>query len=527
MRRATFSCALPDGRYAASIWMGALWRTGIEDMNHVVEVAGARVVDDARDFNRLMDEEYFRCVHSTLVTSDDVKRGGLAVHDSTQRCWLSVKVPDDARGGLYHGEVRFEPQNAPASVLKLELRVLPFELKRPERIHVMRRAGNQVLIPYPATYPVEPGDVRNKQFYRRAAIRDLHEHGFSPEYAVWWPLVYDREQGGIRWDAYSSMSGTPEQFLRLIKDSPFGRQTTIWVDGSSMHHLDLFDAFGEGSPKWDVEETRRWLVQLSRKMADEGFTTVYLHASAEESHFPPGRGAEAWQKFLAFVREGRSQWPNVLTAHTCNTSWGQPIAVREADLAGLGMFHGAGNDGRAQVDQARATGRPYILYGARGRMVPGFYLWKAGASGTFHEFYAPYSGVLNNDWDNPLGMDNAGRQVLNEAPGWSNAVYSPTGRMIGSWFWEEMREGVDDDAYLSTLEHWIESSKDRDDSAVADARRSARQTLSGIAERIDLDVSSTAGGRGLSLYRPLDPEQMDAMRREAAAAIVRLKTAME
>ena len=159
-------------------------------------------------------------------------------------------------------------------------------------------------------------------------------------------------------------------------------------------------------------------------------------------------------------------------------------------------------------------------------MVPGYYLWKAGASGTFHEFYAPYFGTLNNDWDNDLGMDSNARQVLNEAPGWCNAVYSPSGRMIGSWFWEELREGVDDEAYLKTLEHWIDRAKPRREPAVVAARRKAEAALSEIADQIDLDIERTVGSRGLSLYQPFAPEEYDALRSKAAGAIIGLKAEM-
>jgi len=725
-RRMTFSCALPDGRYVASIYMGALWRTSIETMNHVVTVEGEPVVNDVRSHERLMDEEYFRYVHDTLVTRDDIERGGLAVydryirpryrrhdfdvevsggrldleilqgfasalvitpatakrehlravtalddalaeefastwaeqlpsewlrgtvrggyrpteedrdrgyvvfrrhwmeaveHDSrpkpgdvgtgltlqatpgeyepvtfsiwpqkdlsavrvtpgdlesddgsvlpaiavrvwylqqkqerrplpatayrirgtflpdwdvrdlfrdvTQRCWLSVHVPEDAKPGVYRSPIRFEPDGAPATTLSLSVRVLPFVLERPERIHVMRRGGNQVIVPYPARYPVRENDVRNKQFYRKMALEDLFAHGFSPEFSLWWIGIYDRPTGEISWDRPNSMSGPPEQFLQLIKDSPFGHRNWLWADAASMNHLGLLDAFGTGSDTWDVDDTGRWLEGLSRKLADAGFTRVYVQASAEESHLPPKAGVEGWKSFLRYVRENRHRWPNIYTAHTCNTEWGYPIALAECDLVGLGMFHGAREGAAAQVEAARATGRPFLLYGTRGRMVPGYYLWKAGASGTFHEFYAPYFGTLNNDWDNDLGMDSNARQVLNEAPGWCNAVYSPTGRMIGSWFWEEVREGVDDDAYLTTLESWIDRAKTRREPAVVAVRRKAEAALAEIADRIDLDVERTLGSRGLSLYRPLAPREYDALRSKAATATTELKVAME
>ncbi len=726
IRRMTFSCAMSDGRYVASIYMGALWRTSIETMNHVVEVNGKSVVNDVRDHERLMDEEYFRYVHDTLVTRDDIERGGLAVydryirpryrrhdfdvevtdgrldleigqgfasaivitpaaserehrraintldgalaeefastwaerlpsewlrgtvhggydptdedrdrgyvvfrrhwmdaveHDSrpepgdvatdlalqatpdeyepvtfsiwpqkdlsavrviagdlksddgsvlpagavrvwylqqkqerrplpatayrvrgtflpdwevrdlfrdvTQRCWLSVHVPKDAKPGVYRGPIRLEVDGAPATTLSLSVRVLPFVLERPERIHVMRRGGNQVMVPYPARYPVEENDVRNKQFYRKMALDDLFSHGFSPEFSLWWIGIYDRDTGKIAWDQPNSMSGPPEQFLQIVMDSQFGHKDWLWADAASLNNLGLLDAFGTGSDTWNREDTGRWLEGFSRKLADAGFTRVYLQASAEESHLPAKAGLEGWKSFLRYVRENRDRWPNIYTAHTCNTDWGHPIALAESDLVGLGMFHGVQESAAAQVEAARAAGRPFLLYGARGRMVPGYYLWKAGASGTFHEFYAPYFGTLNNDWDNDLGMDSNARQVLNEAPGWCNAVYSPTGRMVGSWFWEEMREGVDDDAYLTTLQNWIERAEPQRDPDIVAARQNAEAALAEIADRIELNIERTLGGRGLSLYRPFAPKEFDALRFKAATAIAGLKAAMD
>lgn len=124
-------------------------------------------------------------------------------------------------------------------------------------------------------------------------------------------------------------------------------------------------------------------------------------------------------------------------------------------------------------------------------------------------------------------MDSNSRQVLNEAPGWCNAVYSPTGRMIGSWFWEEVREGVDDDAYLTTLESCIGRAKSRREPAVVAARQKGEATLTEIADQIDLDVERILGSRGLSLYRPFANEVSDALRSKAATATTELKAAME
>jgi len=99
--------------------------------------------------------------------------------------------------------------------------------------------------------------------------------------------------------------------------------------------------------------------------------------------------------------------------------------------------------------------------------------------------------------------------------------------MIGSWFWEELREGVDDDAYLTTLERWIERAKQRRAPAVVAARKQAKATLAEIADHIPLDIDHILGGRSLSLYRPFPPAEFDALRSQAATVITALKQTME
>ncbi len=49
----------------------------------------------------------------------------------TKQFWIMVHVPEDARPGLYEGEARVEPENAPPVTVKLRLRVLPFRLLKP------------------------------------------------------------------------------------------------------------------------------------------------------------------------------------------------------------------------------------------------------------------------------------------------------------------------------------------------------------------------------------------------------------
>lgn len=448
--------------------------------------------------------------------------------DITTRCWLSLKLPDDTKPGLYTGAVRVVHENGEPTTVPIRLRVLSFKLVRKDTLHTLRRAGNAVIVPYPSSYPFDPNDSRNKQFYRAQAIRDLYEHGFMPEFSAWWHGIWRIEGDllAVEWDKDNSLAGRAGEYFQMALELAPRRPKRLWVDACAVGHRHIMPAF-EGKPKGGVtkDHIEQWLDELELKAAAAGLERIYVAPWGEESHFPPGKGFERFLDFHRHVRANRKRWPHVFTSHTCNTDWGQPPTIRAADLTALGMFHGVSGSAEEQVEMAQQSGKPFGLYGVRGRWVAGFYFWRTGAYATYHEFYAPYYGTPNNDWDNSLGMDQNARQVMNEAPGWCNATYSPDGRMIGTWFWEEMREGVDDHDYLNTLEILLQRSAGRDEPAVRDACKAAQAVLDEVSDAVEMDVDRSMM-RGL-VYRPMAEEDHDGLRWKVALATERLTAALK
>jgi hypothetical protein len=455
--------------------------------------------------------------------------------DITQRCWLSIKVPETAKPGTYIGKVRIESPDIESDEVEVSLRVLPYALERPERLHVPRRGANQIIMPYKSEYPFKEGEdvKRNKEYYRRMAIMDIASHGFSPELKFWIPTYVDRETGHFNWEAVKGIEGKPSAFLRNVEDSPLGKQKSIVFDPSAIGRvgfLALFDAYLEGEktkPGMSMDKIKILLQDIYKKMSDMGYTTVYFHLTAEESHTIRRIGIPGWTRMMDFIRDHREGtngkeilWPNMYSIHSANSSWGQKVALEIADMTCLGMFHGTG-EGTAseQVEMARATGKPFGIYGLRGRITPGFYLWKTGAVGSFFEFYSNYAGAMNNDWDCGVG----GNLMLETAPH-TVATYSPDqGRMIGSWFWEELREGVDDDAYMVTLENYIERTKGSKDDKVIVARAAAQMAIAEVDSQIDLDRAGIVS----FIDRPFAAEDFNGLRWKVALATTRLKAAID
>lgn len=447
----------------------------------------------------------------------------------TTRCWLNVKTPVDAKPGLYKGVVTVRSKDGKPATVSIEMRVLAFKLIRPDVLRTMRRASNAVIVPYPSTYPLKEGDFRNKLFYRAEAVKDLFAHGFEPEFGPWWPLAVDRagEKVTVAWDRDEGIEGPTGHQIQIIADlSPPGPKD-LWVDACSFGPWVMPAFLREPKDGVTIEKIGQWCDELEKKLVPMGFDKIYIAAFGEESHSAPqGKKLEAFLEWGRYVSKGREsgRWPHLYSAHTCNTSWGPPLILRDFDLTGLGMFHGSGSDGEMQVAVARQSKKRYGIYGIRGRHVAGFYFWKAGATANYHEFYAPYYGMLNNDWDNEMSMDGNFRQVMNETPGWCIASYSKGGRMIGTWFWEEMREGVDDHGYMHTLEQFIKQSAGRKEPAVVRARTVAEAVLEEVSDEIDLDIDLKSS-KGI-VYRPIAEEEMNALRWKAAEAAEALSRAM-
>ena len=456
--------------------------------------------------------------------------------DVTQRAWLNVKVPEDATPGLYTGQVTFSADGVPPTVLDLSLEVRPFLLQRPPHVRSLRGAGgSKLILNYPSSDPNIPGaedpPIHNREYYRSAAYADLRDHGFMPDISPyfsggltsgWWDA-----EGNFVW-SYGTIAGSGDDQLDRFEEFSFVAPDTLWIDGNMGRVLRAFE--GDPGAEWGPAEIAQWLAGIEAEIHGErGIGTIFLHATAEESHYE----GSAWTDYLDFVRayretgyQGSGAWPHVFTAHTSNTNAGQPEAIEHADFPFLGMFHGVSVPAPSeQVAAAKAAGKPFGLYGMRGRFGSGYFTWKSGATGSYHEFYDVFAGVLNDDWD-------SSNPETGENPGWTLVTYSQTGRMVGTWYWEELREGVDDDAYMATLDHWIALYGCEADpvGACGDAV-AARQA---VVDAIDLDALSAPGdpeqlgttGRysrmGLSLDRPIEPEVFDSLRSQAAAAIAGL-----
>lgn len=496
---------------------------------------------------------------------DEDGRGRDLHRDLVQRVWLSAQAPADAAPGRYTGKitVRTSTPDVPDATLPLTIEVRDFALVRPDRVHVMRYGANSVLVPYPEAFATATAAAweelgsrrrhrRTRELFRKRAVEDLRAHGFRPELKADWRALYDPASGEINWNKRWT-EGHVASAANLLRADPSAEGERRWVDAAQVTLCCLLGAFEPAGGRWSRSDVAGFLTALYRDLGPEseqsfgGAPGIFLHGSAEETKYdgPDSPTYRAWLAYLRFVRDGDADhdprsWGNdpddpndhfIRSVHTFNTAGGHGDTVPQG-LVGmpyLGPFHGAVQRPAAEQIRDVPDGSDFGLYGAWGRFHLGYYLWRTGIEnqssrlGVFHEFYNPYYGLPSSGWDQKLRIRGSREtfEVFAEGPDWFVTTVAPDGRAVGTWFWEELREGVDDDAYLHTLRHWIEATADDPRPEVRAARDRSRALLRDFVRRVALEPERTHWvplNPHSDLYRPVSVETMDAWREELAAA---------
>jgi hypothetical protein len=139
----------------------------------------------------------------------------------TQRIWLTVHVPEGTHGGLYRGQVRFVPGNAPMALIPIEVEVLPIRLLNPPVSYAM------------TTYEAYTREGVEQQY------RDMRAHGMN--FVKFEQMLGNRismDAGKVRVDFDGN--GYLEKALDPYKAAGF-TQPFLWaMSGEPYGHYDAF-----------------------------------------------------------------------------------------------------------------------------------------------------------------------------------------------------------------------------------------------------------------------------------------------
>src|SRR5690606_31008803 len=101
------------------------------------------------------------------------------IKDEYKQIWVTVKVPADAKEGLYQGKINFQINGQPAGDIRLTVKVLPYELPMPKTYYDLDK---EFLISMYGAEVLRLGEARQKltpealQKLQMAMYRNVLDH---------------------------------------------------------------------------------------------------------------------------------------------------------------------------------------------------------------------------------------------------------------------------------------------------------------------------------------------------------------
>ena len=395
--------------------------------------------------------------------------------DTTQEFWLTLRVPDDAKPGLYKGTVSLAAANAGKAAIPITIEVLPFRLQPNERPVGM----------YWREAKVAGTPLRDVQ------VRDMLAHGMTTltlgglfpkvtnqggkvmlDTAELCTFLQELKRLGIQGPIPYHCSGLMGRITRQFPDAPQERLDALYVD--AIRQLEAVSARPD-TPK-----------------------LLYYPVDEIGNHAKRGKKAQHECALVAKV-PGATSYITV-NNYKAGEKWGDTFDIW------------CGNIEYTADQEARLLARPkrYMRYGSaylnnarKARNSCGLGFYRRPAEAMFYWHYQAYNGDPFNDFDG-------------NARDWCAAYPAPNGEQVPTIDWESLREGVDDMRYIATLKHHAAlAAKAPGGKAAADRALKTLATVLGGDDRVNQ----------YTFRDDLTDDAYHALRRKLVDAILELRRA--
>ncbi len=390
-----------------------------------------------------------------------------------QRFWITVKVPEDARPGVYRGAVKVTTAAGAAAEVPLKLRVLPIQLqKNPDHIYGMYYRD-----------PIDLVDERNtpeaNAYFQRKAERerqDMVDHGMNCHISGVSGLARD-DRGNWTMDGRET-----DRHIALDRKYGLADRPLVVHFPVSWWYSRLVDPRGTGShlrlvrsdvPQSFFDEVTKMVRVIEATRKEYGWPEFLYYPIDEPSTNPDS------VRFMTNVLKACKQVPGVRTYVTADPTheqfepmWPhvdvwccQPFVFDHEKIQRLSReknieFWCYPNHISGENDHTPVRGA---------RMTWGFGFWRSG-------FKALIPWIYSSDVSDPWNyLDGTAMDFVNRS--------TPDGEPIPVTLWEAYREGIDDGRYLYTLAQLCERAHAQGGRA-AELAESARKELAWIWDSI-------------------------------------------
>jgi hypothetical protein len=345
---------------------------------------------------------------------------------TTRQFWLTIRVPEKAKPGMYRADVVLASTNARPARLNLQLEVYPFVLAEPKFEYAIYYRGTLSSDDKPTI-----GSEQKSERQYRAELRNMREHG------VVLPTCYT---------GFGRQADGTFDFLALKRSMEIYRQEGLTqgpiIVMGAVPFYEYVQTSDENKRRQLLEETRQAILALNAFRKANGFPPMAVYGIDEAS------GETLWAEREVFrtvveaggmtaVACGGDFWPAVgkwLSRPILNV--GAPETYPKVHAAGNKVW--VYNRPMSGVEMPETHRRSY-----------GLMLWKRGEDGVCNYAYQHAFGAsIYDDFDDVNYRDHV-------------YAYPTVDGVIDTVQWEGVREGVNDLRYLTTLLRAIDEAKGR------------------------------------------------------------------
>lgn len=377
-----------------------------------------------------------------------------------ERIWLTLRIPEDAKPGLYRGQVSLQCEGTDAKV-PVELRVLPIRLREdPSKIY-------GIYYRHPIDLAYEAKDDASKAHFRRRAEmehRDMVAHGTrNVVLSIYTPPADASGNFDFRWEPLAEK-------LALWKTHGFVGPVVMGINTDGVYEKHMKGRYGShlrgvmGPPPAFSDEITRMVRAIEAERSARGWPE-FLYYPVDE----PGTGSAEVAFMVTVLKACKAAGARTYSTADPTTEafapmrphvdvWcTQPFAPdRETVIADTKArrveYWCYPNHVNGENDHTPVTGA---------RMTYGFGFWRSG-------FRALIPWIYSSSTGDPFNyLDGFAQDFFNRS--------EPDGSPMPVVLWEAYREGYDDYRYIFTLEQLIAEARAKGGQAARAASGAERE----------------------------------------------------
>lgn len=410
----------------------------------------------------------------------------------SKQFWITVHVPENAEPGQYLGNIQILPSQGKPIKIPIELNVLPFQLIRPTHL----ATGLTYFVPIMHAY------FGKDRFWKRVReeFADMRRHNMTSVQLT-----------GMGMENYGDLG----QLFSAYRDAGF-EQPIYFLESAST--VNLF-CKKNGCPKNSHDFYEKYVATIKNfytEKKNRGWPEIVINFGDEFTN-------DAAEEFGAELAKRLKQIPDIVTGADVNGYKELELLAPHVSILAFnsGWAGPTGiNKGKRQllhaktVEEIKEMGSiPWLVNIGKDRFSNGYYYWKMsrmGLQGKMEWIYSNYRAFPHNAFDG-----RGSRSSILDA-----AVYpGPDDRILSTIPYERMRQGLDDLAYLHTLENMIENASS------SQTRYEAEALIERLDQMIDDDFSKYRGPTGNE--NRWTGARYDTLRNEISTMILKLKSISE